>query len=37
MPANKEGVEGRSDENPVCLYGESAERFRTLLSIIYEG
>ena len=35
IPAGAQGVEGRSDENPVRLYGESVERFRALLSVIY--
>ncbi|TBU31805.1 hypothetical protein BD311DRAFT_818508 [Dichomitus squalens] len=29
-------LEGCSDENPIRLYGESAERFRALLSVIYD-
>ena len=29
-------VEGCSDENPVQLFGESVERFRALLSVIYD-
>ncbi|KAI0766450.1 hypothetical protein BD413DRAFT_481069 [Trametes elegans] len=28
--------EGSSDDNPIRLYGESAERFRALLSVIYD-
>ena len=29
-------VEGASDENPIPLFGESVERFRALLSVIYD-
>ncbi|KAI0648190.1 hypothetical protein C8Q79DRAFT_954211 [Trametes meyenii] len=29
-------MEGCSDNNPIRLYGESAERFRALLSVIYD-
>ena len=28
--------EGCSDENPIQLFGESVERFRALLSVIYD-
>ncbi|KAI0670917.1 hypothetical protein C8Q78DRAFT_1032790 [Trametes maxima] len=31
-----QNMEGYSDDNPVRLYGESAERFRALLSVIYD-
>ncbi|TFK87481.1 hypothetical protein K466DRAFT_586332 [Polyporus arcularius HHB13444] len=31
-----ENTEGCSDKNPIRLYGESAERFRALLSVIYD-
>ncbi|KAI1785492.1 hypothetical protein LXA43DRAFT_899785 [Ganoderma leucocontextum] len=40
MPAQThvllQNMEGCSDENPIPLYGESVERFRALLSVIYE-
>ena len=40
MPAQhhilSQDVEGCSDENPIRLYGESVERFRALLSVIYD-
>ena len=29
-------TEGCSDENPIRLYGESVERFKALLSVIYD-
>ena len=29
-------VEGFSDDNPILLHGESVERFRALLSVIYD-
>lgn len=35
MPAGTQDVEGCSDENPVRLHGESTERFRVLISVIY--
>ena len=31
-----QSTEGCSDENPIWLYGESEERFRALLSVIYD-
>ncbi|KAI0631961.1 hypothetical protein C8Q77DRAFT_1059613 [Trametes polyzona] len=34
--ASWHGMEGSSDDNPIRLYGESAERFRDLLSVIYD-
>ncbi|PIL22421.1 hypothetical protein GSI_15109 [Ganoderma sinense ZZ0214-1] len=40
MPAQShvlsQNMEGCSDENPIRLYGESVERFRALLSVIYD-
>ncbi|KAI1793329.1 hypothetical protein LXA43DRAFT_238293 [Ganoderma leucocontextum] len=40
MPAQNhvlsQNMEGCSDENPIQLYGESVERFRALLSVIYD-
>lgn len=30
-----QAMEGYSDDNPICLYGESVERFRALLSVFY--
>ncbi len=40
MPAQNhvlsQNMEGCSDENPIRLYGESVERFRALLSVIYD-
>ncbi|RPD62269.1 hypothetical protein L226DRAFT_568929 [Lentinus tigrinus ALCF2SS1-7] len=39
MPAEGmplQNMEGSSDENPIRLYGESVERFRALLSVIYD-
>ncbi|KAI8994180.1 hypothetical protein BD414DRAFT_481654 [Trametes punicea] len=31
-----QNMEGYSDENPINIYGESAERFRALLSVLYD-
>ncbi len=31
-----ENTEGCSDKYPIRLYGESVERFRALLSVIYD-
>lgn len=37
MPTqSSHSMEGCSDENPIWLYGESVERFRDLLSVIYD-
>lgn len=30
-----QNVEGYSDDNPIVLHGESVERFRALVSVIY--
>ncbi|KAJ8482932.1 hypothetical protein ONZ51_g5062 [Trametes cubensis] len=34
--ASVSDAEGVSDDNPICLYGESAEHFRALLSVFYD-
>ena len=40
MPADglssPQNMEGCTDKNPIRLYGESVERFRALLSVIYD-
>lgn len=36
MAPDTQSVEGCSDENPIHLFGESVERFRALLSVIYD-
>lgn len=30
-----QAMEGYSDDNPIHLYGETAERFRDLLAVFY--